>query len=148
MTHAPRARTPMLEAPARTGTTKANVSIGDVAREFSITTRTIRFYESRGLLRLTRRGSARTFSPADRRRLALILRAKNLGLTLEEIGEHLSLYHEHTTDRAALEDLKSRADAQIALLTGKRADVTSTLGELRTIRREIAAELARLRTPR
>jgi hypothetical protein len=62
-------------------------TIGDLAAEFGITTRTIRFYEARGLLSPLRRGTNRSYSRRDRARLRLILRGKNLGFTLQDIGD-------------------------------------------------------------
>jgi DNA-binding transcriptional MerR regulator len=120
-----------------------SLAIGDLAREFEISTRAIRFYEARGLLHPARRGTVRIFGPADRQRLSLILRAKNLGLTLEEIAEHLAIYDAETSDRSDLRPLKARTDRHIAALTAKRADLQATLKELRDIRTRLAARLAR-----
>ena len=62
-------------------------TIGELAGEFNVTTRTIRFYESKGLISPARRGVARAYSRRDRARLKLILRGKNLGFSLEEIAD-------------------------------------------------------------
>lgn len=67
-------------------------SIGELARELDITTRTIRFYEDMGLLSPQRRGQTRIYSPADRVRLKLILRGKRLGFSLAESRELIELY--------------------------------------------------------
>ncbi|WP_111656702.1 MerR family transcriptional regulator [Isoalcanivorax indicus] len=67
-------------------------SIGELARELDITTRTIRFYEDMGLLSPRRRGQTRIYSPADRVRLKLILRGKRLGFSLAESRELIELY--------------------------------------------------------
>ena len=67
-------------------------AIGELADEFAITTRTIRFYEARGLLVPARFRSNRAYSRRDRARLKLILRGKNLGFSLEDIAEYLLLY--------------------------------------------------------
>jgi hypothetical protein len=80
------------ESPKSPASRVERLAIGDLARQFDISTRAIRFYEARGLIRPERRGATRVFSPADRHRLGLILRAKNLGLTLEEIGDHLAIH--------------------------------------------------------
>jgi DNA-binding transcriptional MerR regulator len=123
------------------------LAIGDLAREFAISTRAIRFYEARGLIRPERRGLVRIFGPAERQRLALIVRAKNLGLTLEEIGEHLAIF-----DAAAAPDepsvLKARADKQIALLETKRADLAFALRDLRRLSADLASLLRRARRTR
>jgi DNA-binding transcriptional MerR regulator len=65
----------------------ASYTISDLAREFGVTTRTIRHYEEVGLLNPARRGQARVFSAADRTRLKLILRGRRLGFSLEESRE-------------------------------------------------------------
>jgi DNA-binding transcriptional MerR regulator len=64
-------------------------AIGELAAEFGVTTRTIRFYESKGLISPARRGVARAYSRRDRARLKLILRGKNLGFSLEAIAAYL-----------------------------------------------------------
>src|SRR5687768_12485210 len=69
--------------------------ITELVNEFGTTPRTIRFYEEKGLLSPRRVGAARIFSRRDRARLALILRAKALGSSLEEIKEYLDLYGQH-----------------------------------------------------
>jgi DNA-binding transcriptional MerR regulator len=115
-------------------------AIGDLAREFRISTRAIRFYESRGLLRPARRGTARIFGPADRQRLLLIIRAKNLGLTLEEIAEHLAIHDAAATTPEEIARLRERADRHIATLVGKRNDLQATLKELREIRARLSTD--------
>lgn len=67
-------------------------SISQLAREFDVTTRTIRFYEEKGLLDPERRGQHRIYTPADRVRLQLILRGKRAGLSLEESREIIGMY--------------------------------------------------------
>lgn len=115
------------------------VAIGDLAREFDISTRAIRFYESRGLLQPARRGTARIFGPDDRQRLTLIIRAKNLGLTLEEIAEHLAIYDAAASSPEETARLRARADRHIATLLGKRHDLQKTLKELKEIRARLAS---------
>ncbi len=113
------------------------LTIGDLARVFDISTRAIRFYEARGLISPHRQGANRVFDRADQQRLALILRTKNLGLSLEEIGEHLALLGAHEAPADALADLKLSAEQQIASLTAKRDDLQATLKDLRRIRAAI-----------
>src|SRR3712207_6830902 len=67
-------------------------SIGELAREFDLTTRAIRHYEACGLLAPQRRGRVRIYTPRDRTRLRLTLRGKRLGLTLAEIKELVDMY--------------------------------------------------------
>jgi DNA-binding transcriptional MerR regulator len=67
-------------------------SISDLAREFEVTPRALRFYEDKGLLSPARRGTTRLFSERDRVRLKLTLRGRRLGLSLEEISEIIDMY--------------------------------------------------------
>jgi DNA-binding transcriptional MerR regulator len=67
-------------------------SISELAAEFDITTRTIRFYEEKGLLRPARKGSNRVYSAGDRVKLKLILRGKRLGFSLEESASIVAMY--------------------------------------------------------
>ena len=67
-------------------------SIGELAREFDITTRSIRFYEDQGLILPTRKGQTRIYNQRDRVRLKLILRGKRLGFSLAETGRLFELY--------------------------------------------------------
>lgn len=68
-------------------------SISELAKEFDITTRAIRFYEDKGLLNPARRGQTRVYAPADRTKLKLILRGKRLGLTLDESRDIIGMYN-------------------------------------------------------
>ncbi len=118
-------------------------TIGDLATEFEITTRAIRFYEARGLLRPMRRGTARSFTRRDRARLKLILRGKNLGFTLEDIAEYLSLYDTDPTQVTQTRLLLDRVEAHISDLNTKRADLDRTLEDLKEIRAQCKRHLNR-----
>ena len=73
--------------------------IGDLAREFNVSLRTLRFYEDRGLISPERSGSTRLYSVDDRRRLKIILLIKNVGFSLIDIQEFLNLYDAGDGDR-------------------------------------------------
>jgi DNA-binding transcriptional MerR regulator len=70
----------------------SSYSIRDLASEFDVTTRTIRYYEEKGLLSPKRNGSQRIYSPSDRTKLKLILRGKRLGFSLDESAEIILMY--------------------------------------------------------
>jgi DNA-binding transcriptional MerR regulator len=80
-------------------------SISDLSQEFDITTRTLRFYEEKGLLSPERQGQNRIYSAADRARLKLILRGKRLGLTLEESSGIIAMYDPQTNNKKQLQTL-------------------------------------------
>ena len=108
-------------------------SIGELARQFEVTTRAIRFYEIKGLLAPRRSGSARLYSRRDRARLQLILRGKNLGFTLEEIREFLDLYDADPSQGVQARHLLGKVEIAIADLEQKQTDIEHTLEELRQI---------------
>ncbi|MDE0950924.1 MAG: MerR family DNA-binding transcriptional regulator [Halioglobus sp.] len=80
-------------------------SISDLAKEFDITTRTIRFYEDKGLLSPSRRGQTRIYSAGDRTKLKLILRGKRLGFSLEQSGEIIKMYDPSNNNEEQLKTL-------------------------------------------
>lgn len=109
-------------------------SISDLAKEFAITTRTIRFYESRGLISPKRIGTTRRYSKRDRARLILILRGRNLGFTVEDVGEYLALYDADPGQLAQTRLLLDKVTAAIADLETKQRDIERALAELNEIR--------------
>lgn len=116
-------------------------TIGELAENLDLTTRTIRFYEAKGLLAPERRGVARSYTRRDRARLLLILRGKNLGFSLVDIKQYLELYDADPAHLAQLKLLEVKVDAHIADLNRKRADIERTLHELREIRTQIGTHL-------
>jgi len=108
--------------------------IADLVRDFDVTARALRLYEEKGLLAPRRLNGARIYTRRDRARLTLILRAKSLGSSLEEIKEYLDLYGQHGEGRKRqLEYVVSKTQAAIAELEQKRAELDRTLSELRII---------------
>jgi DNA-binding transcriptional MerR regulator len=118
-------------------------TIGELAAEFAVTTRTIRFYESKGLIAPARRGVARSYSRRDRARLKLILRGKNLGFSLEAIAEYLKLYDADPSQMAQTQMLLTGVESAIEDLQAKRADLDRTLKDLKDIRAQCVEHLAR-----
>lgn len=104
-------------------------TIGELARRFDLTYRALRFYESRGLLNPVRRGSNRVYRVKDVERLAVIVKAKKLGLTLTAIGQILPDADSGQTLRLSRETCL----AQIAVLERKLAQTREALAELHTI---------------
>lgn len=110
-----------------------NFTISGLAAEFGITPRTIRFYESRGLLSPGREGTQRRYSKRDRARLILILRGRNLGFSVEDVGEYLALYDADPGQIAQTKLLLGKVTTAIGDLEKKRADIDAALADLRDI---------------
>ncbi len=117
-------------------------AIADLAREFGISTRAIRFYESKGLLNPERVGGTRVFRRRDRARLILILRGKRLGFSLRDISDYLSLYDAHS-QTAQVTLLIDMVDQRLGLLERQMTDLQTTVAELREIRKLAAERIAR-----
>lgn len=108
-------------------------AIADLAKEFGISTRAIRFYEAKGLLSPERVGATRIFRRRDRARLILILRGKRLGFSLRDISDYLSLYDADRNQQVHL--LTAKVDERLASLEAQLMDLQTTIGELREIRK-------------
>lgn len=108
----------------------ATYTISELAKEFGVTTRTIRFYEDQGLISPAREGTSRIFSNRDRVRLKLALRGKRLGFSLAEIRELFELYDVSRDERKQLEEFLSRLDRRRAHLEQQREDIEVMLNEI------------------
>lgn len=113
-------------------------SISALAREFDVTTRTIRFYEDEGLLAPERRGQARIYSARDRVLLKLILRGKRLGFSLAECGELFNLYDPEHGNLAQLQ-------LMLGKLAQRRAALEQQLNDIKLMQIELDSAEARIR---
>jgi DNA-binding transcriptional MerR regulator len=111
-------------------------TISDLAREFDLTPRAIRFYEDEGLLSPTRAGHRRVYNNRDRVRLKLILRGKRLGFALSEIKELIDLYDTSSSEEKQLVEFLRRLDQRRALLEQQREDIAVILREIDSLTRQ------------
>lgn len=120
-------------------------TISELAQEFGVTTRTIRFYEEKGLVTPLRDGQKRLFSPADRVRIKLILRGKRIGMTLAECVEFIDMYDPaHNNEdqlHSLIEDVKSRRER----LLQQKQDIDEMLAGLDEVQKLCQASLAHSR---
>lgn len=116
-------------------------SITDLAREFAVTSRTIRFYEGEGLIHPERRGTTRLYSRADRARLAWILRGRAVGFSLAEIRELLDMYAPGKARRLQLQATLTKSRERISALMEQRTAIDATIAELEQFCRTIEAQL-------
>ena len=127
------------------GNGNRELSIGVLAREFGVTTRTIRYYEDEGLLSPERRGQKRVYGPRERVRLRLILRGKRLGFSIAEIREILDMYESEPGEAGQLRHLTAKIVERRAALERQRADIDQTLADMAEIEARCEQALAELR---
>lgn len=117
--------------------------INALCQQFGITLRALRFYEDKGLITPQRVNGARVYTRRDRARLALILRGKAFGMPLAEIKRLLDMYGDHGEGHAKqLGYVVKRLDDAIADLEAKRAQIDTTLAELKVINANCKKQLA------
>jgi DNA-binding transcriptional MerR regulator len=121
----------------------ATFTISDLAQEFALTTRTIRFYEDEGLLAPRRAGQARIYGERERVRIKLILRGKRLGLSLTEIRELLDLYDVSRSERPQLVKFLEVLAARRAMLKQQQEDIAAVLSEIEAFERQCRKRLRR-----
>ena len=121
----------------------ATFTIGELAREFDLTTRAIRFYEDCGLITPQRAGRNRVYSHRDRTRLKLTLRGKRLGLTLAEAKELVDMYESPRDTEPQLQKFLQVLATHRAQLEQQMADLNATLDEVRAQEKEARRLLAR-----
>jgi len=119
-------------------------SISDLASEFDVTTRTLRFYEERGLLSPSRKGQQRFYSSADRTRLKLVLRGKRLGLSLDESAEIIAMYDPTTSNQKQLSTLLNTISVRRKKLREQLSELHAMLDDLDQVEQRTRAELARV----
>lgn len=116
-------------------------SIGELSREFTITLRSIRFYEDQALIQPTRVGMTRVFSRRDRARLSLICRGKRLGFSLKTIKTFLDLYERDDAQLQQMRFVLDKTQERIKVLEQQRIDLEQTLTELHAIEAEVGTKL-------
>ena len=107
-------------------------SIRELSQEFDVTTRTLRFYEEKGLLSPARSGQNRTYSAADRARLILILRGKTLGLSLEQSTDLIAMYDPASNNKRQLETLIEKIQSRRHQLEVQKHELERMIVDLET----------------
>ncbi|HCB18603.1 MAG TPA: MerR family transcriptional regulator [Alteromonas sp.] len=119
-------------------------SIGELAKEFDITPRSIRFYEEQDLLSPERTGQTRIYCNKDRVRLKLILRGKRLGFSLAEIKNLFELYDSNANSMLQLEAMLKMTEQKRAILRQQLDDIQMLMNELDEVEKRCRDELADL----
>ena len=120
-------------------------SIAELAAEYDVTLRTIRFYEDRGLLTPERRGTVRVYHSRDKVRLGLILRGKRLGFSLDEIATIVDMYDAEPGEEGQLVYLLDQITHRRTELEQRRRDIEETLQDLAEVEARCHADLKALR---
>lgn len=119
-------------------------STNQLAEDAGVTARTVRFYESRGLLNPQLAGSTRVYTHSDRARLQIILRGKRLGFSLDEIKEYLDLYDADAQHVNQVLHIRHKAKQRADDLRDKLKDIEASLSELEQIERDAVAQLRKM----
>jgi DNA-binding transcriptional MerR regulator len=119
-------------------------TIAQIAEEFGVSHRTVRYYEDKGLITPERRGTTRVFHPRDHVRLALVLRGKRLGFPLDEIRRIVDMYDDQPGEAGQLTYLLGQIGDRRAELEERRRDVDAALAELDELERRCRDDLRRL----
>ncbi|MDV6326630.1 MerR family DNA-binding transcriptional regulator [Idiomarina sp. Sol25] len=125
---------------------KVTYTIGELAKEFDITTRSIRFYEDEGLLSPRRQGQQRIYTNKDRVRLKLILRGKRLGFSLAETGRLFELYDADNSSAAQLEKVLELVSEKKHSLKQQMEDINVLLTELSGLEQRCQDELENIQS--
>lgn len=140
-----------MRAMSKPASASVTYSISDLAQEFDLTTRAIRFYEDMGLLQPERQGAGgrtRVYSPRDRTRLRLILRGKRLGLSLVEAKEIIDLYDSPRDTKVQLERFLEVLGNHRQQMEERMEDLQATLEEVRAQEKEAKSLLRKLSKPK
>jgi DNA-binding transcriptional MerR regulator len=130
--------------PAKPKAVPASYTITELAREFAVTQRAIRFYEDQGLLKPQRKGRTRIYLPGDRTRLKLTLRGKRLGFSLAEIRDMFDLYESSRDEKPQLSRFLALLAQRRSQLEQQREDIEAVLAEIYAYERQCRM---RLKTP-
>jgi DNA-binding transcriptional MerR regulator len=108
-------------------------SISDLAKEFGVTTRTMRFYEEKGMISPLRDGQKRLYSSADRVRIKLILRGKRIGMTLQECVDVIDMYDPEHNNAEQLHSLINKVKQRREQLLQQKRDIDDMLTGLNEV---------------
>lgn len=123
------------------------LTIRQMCDAHDVTARTLRFYEGKGLLSPLRQGTRRLYTRTDRARLALILRGKRFGFSLEDIRQLLNMYDREGTNQTQLAATIGIARDRLARMQAQRAELDLAIADLQTQLREGERRLASLARP-
>lgn len=122
--------------------------IGDMAREYGVTLRTLRFYEDKGLLHPQRVGSTRLYTRRDRARLKLILLGRKVGFSLREVKQMIDLYDPAGSNTKQLKVALDKSEKQLGRLEKQRVAIDEAIGDLQGLIHSVRGQLEERQTAR
>jgi DNA-binding transcriptional MerR regulator len=121
--------------------------IGEMAKMFDVTLRTLRFYEDKGLISPKRDGSTRLYTRRDKARLKLILLGRKIGFSLRDVKQIMDLYDPNGANTKQLRLTMEKSEKQLARLQKQRAAIDEAISELSDMMSEVRKMLAERTTP-
>lgn len=115
--------------------------IGDMAKAYGVTLRTLRFYEDKGLISPRREGSSRLYSRRDRVRLKLILLGRKIGFSLRDVKQMLDLYDPVGTNAKQLRLTLEKSEKQMGRLKKQRSAIDEAISELEALMANVRSML-------
>lgn len=115
----------------KSGGSTRQYTISELAAEFDLTARTLRFYEDKGLLAPARKGQSRIYNGRDRAKLKLIVQGKNIGLPLDEIKEMMSIYELRSGQPEQLRENLVKLNQRISFLNERKGDIDQAIKDLK-----------------
>jgi DNA-binding transcriptional MerR regulator len=125
---------------------EAFLRIGDVAKQFGVSLRTLRFYEDKGLIQPRREGSTRLYARRDSARLKLILLGRKVGFSLRDVKHMIDLYDPQGSNTRQLRLTLEKSEKQMARLHKQRLAIDESIRELSELMVRLRGELGRGRT--
>ncbi|WP_425475496.1 MerR family transcriptional regulator [Mesorhizobium quangtriensis] len=121
--------------------------IGDMAKSFGVTLRTLRFYEDKGLISPKRDGSTRLYTRRDKARLKLILLGRKVGFSLRDVKQMMDLYDPNGTNIKQLRLTMDKSERQLARLQKQRVAIDEAMSELSALMTAVRNQLAERNAP-
>jgi DNA-binding transcriptional MerR regulator len=115
--------------------------IGEMAKAFGVTLRTLRFYEDKGLLKPIREGATRLYTRRDKARLKLILLGRKIGFSLRDVKQMMDLYDPSGTNARQLRVTLDKSEKQLARLNKQRALLDEAIGDLQQLMAAVREKL-------
>lgn len=122
--------------------------IGEMARSYGVTLRTLRFYEDKGLLSPKREGPTRLYTRRDRSRLRLILLGRKVGFSLRDVKQMMDLYDPAGSNAKQFRVVLDKSEKQLTKLHKQRAVIEEAIGDLSELMSEVRARLAERQQPK